>query len=624
MSWNNARERFADYARGNFIDQDPTAMGVEDEIAHLNEEDFRSLTKDEYQSALRALGTHEHIDLDYEEDSPWGNVPVAAYVREEFFDQHLSDLKDFYPNERCKGNGYDDVVAEISFDLSNEFEKATGVNLSLTAAHNERELIDELQNGSIPEGSGLYRVGHVPGFMNLIADDFFDRKQFESGDYPSKEESLDYMTQKRRYIDHLKSHGLNVMSIGGTDSIQLTMRPLMEEGSDESNPALAETYGEGYTRADMAADDMFRDFFGGGSRTSISALSPILYAPFMSSPVFDDDGELREHMGREWAYEEGLSDSNYVDTDGTRKWGYIPEMADVEGVEDTLDVFADKIFQFSAGVEAGSSYITVVDDSEEQTLYDAYHEDHPQIEEDTSVNVRVGHDDYGQINFKDFVEERRFEGIVSLPGTEEDEDGDEVVVEVDYTDLDDDAFYDTVWDHFEAHSSGVWPNYRPRFKAGAFESRDYGNSPRIREAIDTQAAVFLKWEEIQEYADEELDMWEGYADVVRDGVAEEGLDYVLPSGDTVEAAWRGNGREQGLLDILTEGVAEASYHNGDVTEAQRQQYADGYRQTMENYLDDGTYSEVFARNLAEGGLEHAMEETRTDSRVHETTPVQHT
>lgn len=594
-------------------------MGLEDEIAHLNTRDFTSPTKDEYQQAFEPMGALEHIELKYEDDSPWKDVPVAAKVHNDFFDKHLPSIGEMFPDEDFRENGYDDIVAEISFDLSNEFEKATGVNLGLVAAHKEREMIDRLQQEAVPDGTGLYRVGHVPGFMHPDFDDYFDRQAFETDGYPTEDESLDYMTQKRRYIDHLKSHGLDVMSIGGTDSIQVTMRPLVEDAADEPTDALEATYGEGYTPADAAVDDMFREFYGGGEHTSISALSPLLFAPFMASPVFDEDGELVEHMGREWAYEHGLGSSEYVDTDGTRKWGYIPEMADAEGTEDMLDVFADKQFQFSAEVAADSDHLTVK--GTDRTLYEAFGDDHPHLDPDAGVNIRVGHDDYGPIDFKEFADTRRFEGIVSLPSTDENGDGDEVVVEVDYSSLpdetdaeDEEGFYDVAWNHFIAHSSGVWPSYRPRWNSGAMESRDYGNSPRIQEAIDTQAATYLQWEELQEYADRELDMWEGYADIVRDGIAEEGLTYELPSGDTVREAWLGTGKDRGLLDILAEGVAAAAYGNGNVPAEEREAYADAYREQMVEYLEDGTYADVFAETLAAGGLDAAMRKTEMNAR----------
>lgn len=606
--WPTIRDGFARRARQNFIDQDAMAMGIEDELAHLHADDFSSLTRDEYQQALETLGEHDHIDLTYEEDSPWGDVPYLASVQDEFFEEHLDSFKPF-SKEHFNGNGYD-VVAEISFDLSNEYEKATGVNLSLVAAHHERELIDELQIDSIPEGSGLYRIGHVPGLMGA-SDDFFTRDGLEAEDL-GWEDVMPYVTQKRRYIDHLKSHGMNVMSIGGTDSIQVTMRPFMAATSDEEDPALDETFGDGYTRADMAADNMFRDFHGGGNHTSISALSPLFYAPFMNSPVLDEDGNLTDHMGREWAYRHGFKDSEWADND---KWGYVPETAYIQSMEDALDVFAEKISQFSAGVEADSQYVTVK--GSDRSLYDVLEDDLPNLERDGTVNVRVGVDGSDTVDFTDIVERKKFEGIVSSSAGSG--GANEVIVEVDYSDMDDDKFHETMWEHFQAHASGVWPSYRPRFDAGAFESRDYGNSPRIKEAVDTQAAVYLKWDELQEYADEELEMWEGYANILRDGIASgglgygddaDGLEFTLPSGHTVKEAWLGeNGLDRGLLDILTDGVKEASYGEEAVQEELREEYAQAYRARMEQYLEEGTYAEVFARRAQEDGFDAAMADT---------------
>lgn len=595
--WDDVRDEFADKARPNFVNQVRTALGVEEEAAHLGTETFRSLTKDEYQPTLEALGAVDGVELKYESDSPWTDVPVAAKVHDALFEGELDTLtelavdeKQFFPEE------YEDIVAEISYDLSNEFEKATGVGNDLAAAHVERRLIDTLMLDAIPEDTGLYRVGHVPGFMRPDVDDFYDRQRFENEDgYPSKEQWEQFMTQKRRYIDHLDSHGADVMSIGGTDSIQVTMRPSMpEETSAFMDPV----------------DQMFADFYGHGSQASMMAISPILYAPFMNSPVYEEteDGglELVHQMGREWAYGNGLDDSPYADAD---KYGFVEALADVESVEDAIDAFAGKRFQFSAEVDA--SELEVV--GEDESLATAYGDDHEQIDPETGVNVRVGHEDYGVIDFKDFIDDRSFEGQVSLPA--EDGEGDKVTVRADYSDQSDEAFLETVWGHFQAHASGVWPNYNPRFDAGAVESRDYGDSPRITEAVDTQAAAFLKWEEIQSYAEETLEMHDAYAEIVRDGTGREGLDFVLPSGHTVEEAWYGPEDEQGLLDILEDGVREAAVNNGGgpMEEAAAAEYAARYRDQMETYLDDGTYAEVFTETMKEDGFGAAMEETRIEA-----------
>ncbi len=581
MEWNQARDEFADRARGNFEDQVPTSMGVEDEIAHLDPETFESIGRELYQRTIEALGAHDHVELKYEDDSPWEDVPVAALIHDAFFEQELDHLDGFFPDEGFFPEEYDDVVAEVSYDLSNELEKATGVNVSLAAAHRERDLLDRLKMEAIPEDTQLFRLGHVPGLAVDEVDDFYDRDRFEDEDgYPSDEELADYMTQKRRYVDHLKSHGNTVMSIGGTDSIQVTMRPAMPDGPDT----------------------MVRDVLGAGEGPSVPALSPVLYAPFMSSPVLDEDGDLVSHMGREWAYSMGLDDTPYADDE---KYGFIDELAHVEGIEDAMDVFADKRFQFSAGVEASDLEVVGTD----ETLYEAVSDDHSQVEEDTAFNVRVGHEDYGVIDFETFVEDQVFEGIVSLPDPDSDAEGEEVHVRADYSGMDEEAFLEGAWGHFVAHNTGVWPSYNPRFDVGAFESRDFGNSPRIKEAVDTQAALFHRWEAVQEYAEEALDMHDQYASIVRDGVTEEGMDFVLPSGHTVEEAWYGPDGEDGLLDILQDGVREIAYaQTEDVVGEKAEAYAESYRETMEEYLEDGTFSEVFAAAYNEGGLEAAMDE----------------
>ncbi|MDY6777719.1 MAG: hypothetical protein SVU32_03575, partial [Candidatus Nanohaloarchaea archaeon] len=579
MDWDAIRTRFEERSKQKFREQRETAMGVEDEIAHLDPDSFESLTRDSYQQTLDRLGEQEGIDLKYEDDSPWTDVPVAALVHDSFFEEELADLDGFFPDEGFFPQEYDDVVAEVSYDLSNELEKATGVNLGLHEAHVERRLIDELKLDAVPQGTGLYRLGHVPGLIVDDVDDFYDRERFDEDGCPTQEESRPYMTQKRRYVDHLKSHGTDVMAIGGTDSIQVTMRPRME--SD--------------------VDTMFADFYSGEGDVGMSALAPLLYAPFMSSPVLGEDGGLESHMGREWAYSKGLDDSDYSDD---QKYGFIEELTEVDGLADVMDVFAKKTFQFSAGVEAGGLEVV----GEDGTLDEVYGDEHTQLASDTAVNVRVGHGE-GTMTFQDFVDERAFEGIVSLPA-EGEEDGDEVVVRADYERLDDDAFVEEAWKHFIAHSSGVWPNFNPRFDVGAFESRDFGNSPRIKEAVDTQAGAFLRWRELERYADEVLDLTNNDAAALRDGVAREGLDYELPNGMTVREAWYGPDREDGLLDIVKDGVRDAAYGPsfGDSADAEglRDTYRFMYGQAMEEYLEEGTYSEVFAELYREEGLAAAM------------------
>lgn len=582
MEWNEARDAFADRAKGNFVDQHPMAMGVEDEIAHLDPETFESIERELYQRTIEALGEHDHVELKYEGDSPWEDVPVAALIHDGFFEQELAHLDGFFPDEEFSPDKYDDIVAEVSYDLSNELEKATGVNTSLTAAHRERALIDEAKMDALPDGTALYRLGHVPGLAVDDVDDFYDRERFEEGGYPSENDLEPFMTQKRRYVDHIKSHGGDVMAVGGTDSIQVTMRPAMTDGSDT----------------------MVRDFLGAGDGPSVPALSPVLYAPFMSSPVLDEGGELESHMGREWAYDKGFAASEYADD---QKYGFIDEIVHVEGIEDAMDVFANKRFQFSASVEADELEVVGTD----ETLYESVSEDHEQVDEDTAFNVRVGHEDYGVIDFESFVEDQAFEGIVSLPAPDGDAAGEEVRVRADYSDMDEDTFLEEAWGHFVTHNTGFWPSYNPRFDAGAFESRDFGNSPRIKEAVDTQVGMFRRWREVQEYADEVLDMHDQYASIVRDGVTEEGLDFVLPSGHTVEEAWYGPEGEDGLLDILEDGVREAAYHrqNGeDVDPFLPDEYASGYRDAMEKYLEEGTFSEVFVEAYCEDGLGAAMAE----------------
>ncbi len=652
MSWEKARSRFAEKSRPNWLtrppfeNQHPFAIGIEDEIAHLDEDTYHAVKRDEYQQTLLDLdaeavdGNIDEIKLEFEDDSPWNDVPAKAKITGDIADKVADNT----------GNGFADVYegidAEISFDLSNELEKASGVNFALVDAHSEREALDQLKLDAIPDGTALYRLGHAYGFIFPDEDDFYTHAQFEDDpDFPSLEEADEYMTQKRRYVDHLKSHGAKVMAIGGTDSIQVTMRPHIEEVENGNREAL---FGDGYE-----VDDLFREFFGTGGDANVSmpAISPVLYAPFMNSPVLEeaDDGEdvyeLVDHMGREWAYAFSFERSDYVDSDGM-KFGYIPEFAQVEGLEDAIDFYGDKIFQFTDELAADELAVVGEDD---ETLYSMYGDEHDHIEADTPYNVRFGHDASGTKTFKEFMESRKIEGIATLPGAG---DGTTVKVEKDYNELiengemTEDEFYDEAWGHFIAHSTGVWPSFRPRFNNGAVESRDFGNSYRIQEAIDTQAAAFVKWPEIQDYMADVHEMHDGYANILRSDVSNAknetyadstaeydvdtadmldylsggGLDTVLPSGHTIRDAWYGPDGEDGLLDVLEDGVREMSYGQADVPAEDRDAYAEQWRDQMETYLEDGTPADVFTDAVNEHGKEYAMEQTRVDAEKTYTPP----
>lgn len=650
MSWKQARERFADRSRPNWLtqppfeNQHPFAVGIEDEIAHLDEDTYRAVTRDVYQQTLHDLdadsveGEIKELELDFEDDSPWNGVPAKVKVKGDIAEKVAEDTANGF-------DGYDSIPAEISFDLSNELEKASSVNFALVDAHNEREALDQLKLDAIPDGTALYRLGHAYGFIFPDEDDFYTHAKFEDDpDFPSLDEADEYMTQKRRYIDHLKSHGTKVMAIGGTDSIQVTMRPHMEEVKNGDREAL---FGEGYE-----VDDMFRDFFGNGQDVSMPALSPVLYAPFMNSPILEEAEdaeemyELVDHMGREWAYSFSFERSDYVNSDGM-KFGYLPELSRVEGLEDAIDVYGDKIFQFTDELAADDLALV----GEDETLYSKYGDEHDHIEPDTGYNVRFGHDDSGTKTFKEFVSSRKIEGIATLPGAG---DGTAVKVERDYNELiengemTEDEFYEEAWGHFIAHSTGVWPSFRPRFESGAVESRDFGNSYRIREAIDTQAAAMTKWPEIQDYMADVHDMHDGYASALRsdvtntenetymdstadrdadtedvlDYLAGGGLDTVLPSGHTIREAWYGPEDADGLLDILEDGVREMSYGQADVPKEDRESYAEQWRDQMETYLEDGTPAEVFVDDVNTHGKEYAMESTRADRKSVYTPPQQ--
>ncbi|MDY6777950.1 MAG: hypothetical protein SVU32_04735, partial [Candidatus Nanohaloarchaea archaeon] len=76
----------------------------------------------------------------------------------------------------------------------------------------------------------------------------------------------------------------------------------------------------------------------------------------------------------------------------------------------------------------------------------------------------------------------------------------------------------------------------------------------------------------------------------------------------------GPDREDGLLDIVKDGVWEAAYGPSfdDAADAEslRDTYRFMYGWEMKEYLEEGTYSEVFAELYREDGLEAAMSDAR--------------
>jgi len=361
----------------------------------------------------------------------------------------------------------------------------------------------------------------------------------------------------------------------------------------------------------MDTDTFVQEFYGGGEYPGIPALSPLFYAPFMSSPELDEDGNLLTHMGREWAYEASLDNSEFAETDGTSKFGFVPEIEGVQGIEDLVDALSGKKWQFSAGVRAERLEV-VAGEYEGTSLFDAYSDVYEELEggdmaADTKVNVRVGKQGGEPWTFDDFLEGEWFEGIVSLPHPENGEA--EVTVRADYTDYDQDEFTDVAWNHFLAHCGGIWDGYSLRPDAGAMESRDFGNSPRIREAIETQAGIFRKWRELQEYVDSRMD--DIKPEELREGVAREGLTFQLAPGYTVRDLWEGGDDEEGMLGILADGVRDASFGDADGYEEQQDAYAERYVERMEEYLEEGSYSRRFAQIVQEDGVEAALEDTVT-------------
>lgn len=550
-TWEEVRSAFADRARDNFLNQEMTAMGVEVEMAHLRD-DLTSPPAAVYMQAIEDLA-----------DRMADDDRVSVKVEEDV------------PGDRIIGVETGDVPGPVGavwdFDYSNEAELGTGIAHGLREVHAQRQWMQDEFVESLPEGA-LYRIGTVPGLMVPEVDDVYDWDELDGDALPEEHRS-----PKRRYDDHDDTWDVGL--VGGTDSTQLTMRPYLPEDAGPED-----------------VDQMVARFLGGEEAPGIPALSPLFFAPGVNSPRFDAEGEMETRMARLDAYRQEFDSFAEYDehpfTSGgmDTKHGYMRDWAEkdggIDGLEDAIEVIADRVTQFSAGVPARRLM------TEDGRLDEQY--DH--LDPDTPVNVRVGdHDD--TYTFRDIVTEQGFEGQATI----EDADGERTPewVAVDYSDLKGEEFIDTMWEQFDAHGGGVWPNYRPRFEAGAFESRDHCTSEYEREMIDVQAGVFMQWQELQQYAQEELGLEESDAERLRDGVKDEGLEYELPDGRTVRDAWL---EDDGLLDRVTEGVAVA----------EDPEYAMAFRRRMREHLEEGAPADRRHEDYQEADIETAMEPTRVN------------
>lgn len=452
------------------------------------------------------------------------------------------------------------------YDVGPEKEDSTKIEQSLDGIFESLDRMEERTVEEMDDGVAK-RQGHMTGMINRGSQGPFDWDKFDEGEYPG----WNYLTKKIRYPNFIETFGKELMPVSGTGSVQTTMRPKIYD--EEHEGAVDE-------------DKWISDFMGGGDRVGMPALSPLIYGPFQNSPIIDEETVINEEgeeevrkiietlNGRDKAYGEGFqtdwdqaglgkTPEEYVTEHS--KACYSPELAEIESWNDVFDFFADFEWQFSNKVKAEN--MKVVDEGETYTQgeeYDTLDDMFEFVDPDDAGYIRVGHEDWGPIDFSEFAEMEYFEGTIDVPDEEGNRNQTRVVVDYQdddhFGDMDSEEYHETVAGHLAAHATAVWPSFRPRVGDPAIEYRDMCTNPFREAGIATQAGSFRRWREIQEFAEDELGIYEEDAQELRLGVNQEGFDYEIDEerGITLQEAWSGDHESlsYGMMDIVSEGVDE--------------------------------------------------------------------
>lgn len=504
---------------------------------------------------------------------------------------------------------FDDFNGVSDVDVSaSEKEDVTGLVRSIDELVENLDLVEEVTVKTNPDEDVVFRrQGHLTEMMLRGSGGAFDWDKADEGIYAGTE----FISGAPRYFAFNDTYD-GVMQVAGTGSLQTTMRPKIYD-EHEGNP-----------------DEWIRDFNGGGDRIGMHGLSPLIYGIFQSSPVIDssEDGEkfIEVLNGRDKAYGQGFqnehdrkglgkTEGEYVTENS--KAGFSPELEDIQSVEDAVDFPADSEWTFSNVVEAGKMKVVEEGESyDSEQEYDTLDEAFDFVGEKDSGHIRVGHEDWDLdggrdvIKMNEFPEYEKFEGTVYVVDEDGNRERKRVVVDYQdeefFPDMDEEDFMETVKGHYTADSTAVWESWRMRPDRPAFEYRDIGNNPFRDAAIATQVGAFRTWREIQEFAEEDLgirsvedaqDLRLGVDGMSANSGSDEyfensGLQYTIDEEKdiTLQDAWLGTGGlEQGLIDIISEGVDEMS--TGEAYSADR------YRETMEELAENGlTPGEMMAKD----------------------------
>ncbi|MFQ3308307.1 MAG: hypothetical protein ACI977_000539 [Candidatus Nanohaloarchaea archaeon] len=491
---------------------------------------------------------------------------------------------------------FDEYKGASEYDVGPEKEDVTGIVNTVDDALKNLNQVEQTTLDSAPRDDVQFRRQGM--LTRMMTGNFYDTVGRE------------HFFQEPKY--EMFGNTYDVEPVAGTGSIQVTMRPkIYDEEHDQ----------------EVDVDKWLSEFKGGQDEIGMSALSPLFYGPFMSSPVmYNHEGKtvIETLNGRDKAYDESFltlwdrQGQNNKEEPGdyitkNSKAGFSPALANIESIEEDQDFSASSEWNF-AQVEASKVKVVDDEDYDQDEDYDVLSDRVEFIDEDDNALIRVGKENWDLedkdsiMPFKEFIEREMFGGEVIV--FDEEGNSTEYTGVVDYRDeeifpdMDDEAFKEEGKKQFKADTTAVWEPWRERPADMALEYRDVGNNPFRNEAIATQIGAFRRWREIQEFASENLGISNSHAKDLRLGVngvyadhendenylENNGLQYTINEEEniTVQDAWLGTNMEEGLIDILADGVDEMS--TGELYSGEQ------YRSEMTKLIENGvTPGEMMAK-----------------------------
>jgi len=279
----------------------------------------------------------------------------------------------------------------------------------------------------------------------------------------------------------------------------------------------------------------------------------------------DENGvyEAVAEGGRDLLYDLFVSDSPAVLRNGTERWGdlldesiptnenygNITDLSDVESHEDYIEMVMERPMILSP--EIGGTEIQVLDEETYRPV-GTIEEEHGI--DSTWVMPGLSGVEESVIAFEQFVEDQQYFGEILV-----EEDGEEVMkpVKVDHSDLPKEEFLEIAGlggeddaGYFTYHNTFVRPDIAPK-NDGIIEFRSFSNSQRSHEAFLTQKSLINAYNEVQRvFQQHGLDRENALE--FREETKRDGLDATLPNGLGLEAVY-----ENQLVYLLTQGVKES-------------------------------------------------------------------